>query len=284
MQRLTPLRTQSSACNMWFRRITEIHEVDLPHAAAPKRKVQFGESSFGHVKFGPDPPKRRLEEVDGEDGDYSRFKRIRVVSAIKRFRAPKIFTHTKQTQAFHTVTKNSKNPLGPSKVELSTSNPIPGAENTGGILYFKGLVEQDTLELARSKQRSAHEQHIYTTLPPLHATEMLKEPLSDQKQGPESSAGQRPSNSQTPSSNSLANREPPTGQQENQEFLNSHTLNNGFPSLLTVYSYATQDDIKKAYRREAIKWHPDKHEGNQFAAEKFKGKGSITFIISIHNN
>lgn len=41
-------------------------------------------------------------------------------------------------------------------------------------------------------------------------------------------------------------------------------------SILGVAKSATQDEIKKSYRKLAMQYHPDKNKGDKKAEEKFK--------------
>src|SRR5690349_9337442 len=43
-----------------------------------------------------------------------------------------------------------------------------------------------------------------------------------------------------------------------------------FYEVLDVPRDADEDTIKKAYRKAALKWHPDRNPGNGEAGEKFK--------------
>ncbi|MFO8129438.1 MAG: J domain-containing protein [Bacteroidales bacterium] len=54
--------------------------------------------------------------------------------------------------------------------------------------------------------------------------------------------------------------------------------------ILGVDKNATQDDIKKAYRKMAMKYHPDKNPGNSVAEEKFKEVSEAYEIIGKPEN
>ena len=46
--------------------------------------------------------------------------------------------------------------------------------------------------------------------------------------------------------------------------------NKDYYSFLGVSTDASADEIKKSFRKKAMKYHPDKNRNDSFAAEKFK--------------
>ncbi|MDE6126276.1 MAG: DnaJ domain-containing protein, partial [Muribaculaceae bacterium] len=50
--------------------------------------------------------------------------------------------------------------------------------------------------------------------------------------------------------------------------------------VLGVSKTATADEIKKAYRKLAIKYHPDKNPGDKEAEEKFKEAAEAYEVLS----
>ena len=54
-------------------------------------------------------------------------------------------------------------------------------------------------------------------------------------------------------------------------------------SVLGVSRTATADDIKKAYRQNALKYHPDRNPGNAAAEKKFKDISEAYEVLSDEN-
>ena len=50
--------------------------------------------------------------------------------------------------------------------------------------------------------------------------------------------------------------------------------------VLGVNSSTPQEEIKKAYRKLAVKYHPDKNKGNKASEEKFKEAGEAYHVLS----
>src|SRR5262249_61663445 len=47
-------------------------------------------------------------------------------------------------------------------------------------------------------------------------------------------------------------------------------LDKDYYAILGVPREATEDEIRRAYRRQALEWHPDRRPGDPRAAERFR--------------
>uniref|UniRef100_A0A8C6GAC2 J domain-containing protein n=1 Tax=Mus spicilegus TaxID=10103 RepID=A0A8C6GAC2_MUSSI len=52
--------------------------------------------------------------------------------------------------------------------------------------------------------------------------------------------------------------------------------------VLGVRRHASPEDIKKAYRKQALKWHPDKNPENKEAERKFKQVAEAYEVVQRH--
>ena len=50
--------------------------------------------------------------------------------------------------------------------------------------------------------------------------------------------------------------------------------------VLGVVKTASADDIKKSYRKQALKYHPDRNKGNKEAEAKFKEASEAYHVLS----
>ena len=56
--------------------------------------------------------------------------------------------------------------------------------------------------------------------------------------------------------------------------------NKDYYAVLGLEKGASDDEIKKAFRKLAIKYHPDKNQGNKEAEEKFKDINEAYQVLS----
>lgn len=59
--------------------------------------------------------------------------------------------------------------------------------------------------------------------------------------------------------------------------------NSDYYKLLNISKTATNNDIKKAYRKLAIKWHPDKNNNSKESEEMFKKIAEAYSVLSDNN-
>ena len=59
--------------------------------------------------------------------------------------------------------------------------------------------------------------------------------------------------------------------------------NSDYYKILNISKPVTNDDIKKAYRKLAIKWHPDKNNNSKVSEEMFKKIAEAYSVLSDNN-
>jgi hypothetical protein len=152
---------------MWFRRIQEIYEVEPPNTTISKhwnKPAQFGETSFSGVTFGPAAPKRKLDDYDGEDGDFTRFKRIRMISQRKRVKIPNVFNNSASPRSFGDLKcgKVKQNPLLTSLANGNSSVTNTKPEENIFPADCKGWLNFNALAVSRVTSNEEYQQRSHS--------------------------------------------------------------------------------------------------------------------------
>lgn len=61
-------------------------------------------------------------------------------------------------------------------------------------------------------------------------------------------------------------------------------IRKSYYDILQVPRGASDDQIKRAYRKLALKYHPDKNQGNEEANKRFADINNGTFVLFCFNN
>ena len=71
-----------------------------------------------------------------------------------------------------------------------------------------------------------------------------------------------------------------SGRKQGQSAAAKEMAKKDYYEVLGVPKTATEEEIKKAYRKEALKYHPDRNQGNKEAEEKFKVAAEAYEVLS----